>query len=115
MVELEKQAYLYSVNVIGYARSLEHQCGESGQKVAARLKQAGGQVYQLLTDCLEAEANEDFAGLFRQSREQAALSLDYLNQSQPGQADLQEQKASLRASAQQLLERMDQIESKFIY
>lgn len=113
MQELEKQAYIFSVETIGLAKSLEK---ESTQKeLAGRLKQASGKVYTLLSDALSAKENKDFADLFRESHQQTKQALEYIKQSQFQDSGLNEKKAELTGMAEDIIERMNTILGKIIY
>jgi len=113
MLELEKKAYIYSVEAIGYARSIE-KAGEQSE-LAGIFKEAAGRVYTLLTDALEAEENQELANLFRESRSKASESLRHLEQTHPRDNPLREKKKELTALIEDILARMDEIEQRLIY
>ena len=112
MLELEKKAYIYSVESIGYSRSMEKQGSQS--ELAGSFREAAGRVYTLLTDALEAEENKDFAALFRDSKSQASASRQYLQQLNAKQAGLEEKKHELIGLVDDIMRRMDEIEKKLI-
>ena len=113
MLELEKKVYIYSVESIGYARSIE-KVGEQSE-LAGKFREAAGRVYTLLTDALEAEGNQELADLFRESRSLASGSRTYLEQTHSQDAGLQEKKRELTALIDDILTRMDEIEQRLIY
>jgi len=113
MQELEKQAYIFSVETIGLAMSLEQE-GEQ-KELADRLKQASGKVYTLLTDALSAEENKDFADLFRESRRRAEEALECLKESHFRDTAMNDQKTQLTGMAEDIIERMNTILGKIIY
>jgi len=113
MQELEKQAYIFSVETIGLAKSLEKE--DAQKELAGRLKQAAGKVYTLLTDALSAEENKDFADLFRESHQRAKEALDHLKKSRFEDSGLNEKKAELTGMAEDIIERMNTILGKIIY
>jgi four helix bundle protein len=113
MLELEKKAYIFSVESIGFSKDLEKQGIQP--ELAGNLRQAAGRVYTLLTDALEAEENKDFASLFRQSRQQASEARGHLDKAQPGEDALMEKKKELNTLIDEILKLMDEIEGKLIY
>lgn len=113
MLELEKKVYIYSVESIGYARSIEKLNEDSS--LAGKFREAAGRVYTLLTDALEAEENQELANLFRESRSLASESRKYLEQTHVEDAALKEKKKELTALVDDILERMDAIEQRLIY
>lgn len=112
MLELEKKAYIYSVEAIGYSRSIEKLGNQS--ELAARFREAAGRVYTLLTDALEAEESKDFAALFRDSQSQASESRRYLQQLKAEEATLEEKKHELTGLIDDIRRRMNEIEKKLI-
>jgi hypothetical protein len=113
MQELEKRAYIFSVEAIGLAMSMEK---EGTQKeLAGRLKEASGKVYTLLTDALGADENKDFADLFRESHRRAKEALECLNESGLQDEALNNKKAELTSMAEDIIERMNTILGKIIY
>ena len=113
MQELEKQAYIFSVETMGLAMSLEKEGTQ--QELAGRLKQASGKVYTLLTDALAAEENKDFADLFRESHQRAKEALECLKESRFQDSGLNDKKSELTGMAEDIIERMNTILGKIIY
>jgi len=113
MLELEKKVYIYSVESIGYARSLEKLAEQS--ELAVQFREAAGRIYTLLTDALEAEENQELANLFRESHSRASESRKYLEQTRSEDAGLQEKKKELATLIDDILARMDEVEQRLIY
>jgi len=113
MQELERKAYIFSVETIGLAMSMEKEGGQ--RELARKLKKASGQVYTLLTDALEAEENKDFADLLRASHQQAMNARDYLKQTGLSQAGLRNKQKELTGMVEEVIERMDNMLGKIIY
>ena len=113
MQELERKAYIFSVETIGLAMSMD-KAGKQ-KEVAARMKQASGKVYTLLTDALAAEENKDFADLFRASYQQAQDARDHLKALNLAEQTLTEQREKLLTMAHEIIERMEEILGKIIY
>ena len=113
MQELERKAYIFSVEAIGLAVSLEKE--GNMQEQASGFKQSSGKVYTLLTDALEADENKDFADLLRASHQKAGEALRYLEGINPGDDALAEKKDELMRMAGEIIQRLDEILGKIIY
>mgnify|MGYP006273239753 CR=1 FL=1 len=113
MLELEKKAYIFSVDAIGFTKDMDKKGIQTD--LASNLRQAAGRVYTLLTDALEAEENKDFASLFRQSRQQASEAREQLEKTQPPEDVLMDKKKELNTLIDEILKLMDEIEEKLIY
>jgi predicted nuclease with TOPRIM domain len=113
MQELEKQAYIYSVEAIGFAKSLEKETNP-GEGIE-EFKKKSGKIYKLVADTHKAESNTGFADLLRETKALAPELKQKLHKIHTEDKALQEQKKQLTSKLDDIIQRLDEILSKIIY
>ncbi len=113
MQELEKQAYIYSVEAIGFAKSLEKENNSSSG--IAEFKKNSGKIYKLIADTHNTDSNSGFADLLREAKNLAPELKHKLDKIHTEDKALQEQKKQLTSKLDDLIQKLDEILSKIIY
>ena len=113
MQELEKKAYIYTVEAIGFARSLEKLCPDSDP--IKEFKENSGKIYTLVADTHKAESNEKFADHLRQVRTIAYDLETKLPQIDVTDESLSATQEQLKQQLSEIIKKLDEILSKIIY
>jgi hypothetical protein len=111
--ELESKTYNFSVQAIGFIKSLEK---ELPHLVNEELRKAAGEVSLKFMDAMESLENKDFSENIRKSYNNAKRSFDILKSMNCSEnKELQKQKAELLTDLHEINENLSSIISKLIY
>ncbi len=114
MKELEKNTYVFSVEAIGFAKTLEKK--EAQKKNAGIIKEYAGTVYRKLADAQQEDETEVFADSLRKSYQAASQAKDLFEELEiENDVDLQDQQKKLLEKIKIIVSKMDEIIKKLIY
>jgi len=113
MQELEKKTYNYTVQTIGFIKTLEKQFPHL---VNEELREIAGNVSLKFMDALDSIENNDFSDNIRKSHENAKRSFEILKSINCSEnADLEKQKTQLLLESNEIIEKLNVIINKLIY
>jgi hypothetical protein len=113
MQELEKKAYIYSVEAIGFGKSMEKTNNEKEQINEFKIK--SGELYKLIAETHKTEGNEEFADLLRNAKQLAPELNEMLSVIKVEDTAFAKQKEQLTQYLSQIEKKLDEILSKIIY
>ena len=113
MQELEKITYIYSVEAIGFAKSLEKL--HPGDERIREFKNKSGKMYTLVADTHKAETNREFADKLRKVRSISMELTEKLPTFNVESKELSKQKEQLSEKLKEIKEKLDELLSKIIY
>ncbi len=114
MKELEKNTYIFSVEAIGFAKTLEKK--EELKDKAGILKNLAGNTYKKFADARQAEETKSFANFLRESYKNACEAKKLLEEIHiDGNSELENQQEGLIKKIKIIVSGMDDITKKLIY
>jgi predicted nucleic acid-binding Zn-ribbon protein len=113
MQELEKKAYIYSVEAIGFAKTLEKDKRHPEQ--TQLFKTLSGKIYTMVADSHKAESNKDFADTLRECKNITLQLEKLLSQLEISDSGMKEQKKQLEKKLQEINNKLNDLLSKIIY
>ena len=112
MQELEEKTYNYTVQVIGFIKTLEK---TFPHLVSAEFREIAGNVSLKFMDALDSIENKDFSDNIRKSHEYATRSFEILKSINCSEnKDLEKQKAQLLLDSHEIIEKLNLIINKLI-
>ncbi|HAN19554.1 MAG: hypothetical protein A2X13_15080 [Bacteroidetes bacterium GWC2_33_15] len=113
MQELEQKTYNYTVQTIGFIKSLEK---ELPHLVNEELRTTAGAVSLKFMDAMESIENKDFSDNIKKSFDNARRSFEILKTLNcSANKELEKQKAFLLSESHEIIEKLNFIISKLIY
>jgi hypothetical protein len=113
MQELEEKTYNYTVQAIGFIKTLEKQFPHL---VNEELREIAGNVSLKFMDALDSMENKDFSDNIRKSHEYAKRSFEILKSINCSEnKELEKQKTQLLSESHEIIEKLNFIISRLIY
>ena len=113
MKELEKKTYIFSVEAIGWAKSMEKINDHSNQTVSFKLVAANA--YKFFSGAVIAEENKAFADRLRDSLSAAKEARKLLDEVSTENDELAKQQKALYEKNDEIISELEEIIQKIIY
>lgn len=113
MKNLEKNIYIYSVEAIGWAKSMEKTPADSEQ--LKTFKFAAGNMYKQFSDAVISEDNKVFADHLRASLKQGKQSAQLLDAFTIEEQSLKNQQTNLQTRIEDIINQLEEVTGKIIY
>lgn len=113
MRELEKKIYIFSVEAIGWAKSME-KTNVNPNEVGS-FKLASANAYKYFSDAVVSEENHAFADKLRDSLNAAKEAGKLLDGISAGNKELAKQQNLLKEKIEKIVSKLEEITKKIIY
>ncbi len=113
MQQLEKKIYIFSVEAIGWSKSMEKKDNQPEDVVSFKL--AAANAYKLFSDAVTSEENRDFANKLRDSLTAAKKAQKIINELSVDDEELKKQQSNLNQQIEKIVNELEEITKKIIY
>ena len=113
MKELEKKTYIFSVEAIGWAKSMEKVNDHSNEAVSFKL--AAANAYKFFSGAIIAEENKAFADMLRDSLSAEKEARKLLEEISTEDEELAKQQKALYEKSDEIISELEKILEKIIY
>jgi hypothetical protein len=113
MQQLEKKIYIFSVEAIGWSKSMEKNNNQPEDVVGFKL--AAANTYKFFSDAVTSEENSDFANKLRDSLNAAKEAKRILDGISVDEQELAKQQSSLNQQIESIVSELEEITKKIIY
>jgi len=111
--ELEKKTYIFSVEAIGWSKSMEK--AEDHPNEAVSFKLAAANAYKFFSSAIIAEENKAFADKLRDSLSATKEARKLLDEISPEDKELAKQQKALYEKSGEIISELEEIIEKIIY
>jgi hypothetical protein len=113
MKELEKKTYIFSVEAIGWSKSMEKK--EDQPEDVINFKLAAANAYKFFSDAVTSEENHAFADKLRESLSAAKNARDTIKVFSAKDQELAKQQKNLIQQIENIVSELEEIINKIIY
>jgi predicted transcriptional regulator len=113
MQQLEKKIYIFSVEAIGWSKSMEKKDSQPEDVVSFKL--AAANAYKFFSDAVTSEENSAFANKLRDSLTAAKEAQKIINEISADDQELEKQQSNLIQQIADIISELEGIVKKIIY
>jgi flagellar hook-associated protein FlgK len=113
MQQLEKKIYIFSVEAIGWSKSMEKNDDQPEDAVSFKL--AAANAYKFFSDAVGSEENSAFANKLRDSLTAAKEAQKIVNRISSDDQELEKQRSNLNQQIATIVNELEEIIKKIIY